>query len=126
VAAGGLTVLSTVISLRSSHMKSRIYLLLATCLTLLATGCGQSNQSGMDTTELSQWLGDNVRVQFRRDALGAAAALPISPKTGEINGASTTIVGKLVKVHSSSIVIEESQRRKWIPREVILFVEANP
>jgi hypothetical protein len=107
-------------------MKSHISLLLAANLALLATGCSQSHQSGMDTTELSQSLGDNVIVQFRRDALGAAAALPISPKTGEINGASTTIGGKLLQVHASSLVIEEGQRPKWIPREVILFVEANP
>lgn len=76
--------------------------------------------------ELRQWVGKNVRVQFRRDALGAAASLPIPPMTGEINGAETTVVGHLIKVEGTGIVIGPEERPKWIPREVILFVEANP
>ena len=71
-------------------------------------------------------MGKNVRVQFRRDALGAAAALPISPTTGEINGASTTVVGTLIRVEADAIVVDSQGRPKWIPREVILLVEANP
>lgn len=70
--------------------------------------------------------GKNVRVQFRRDALGAAASLPVPPTTGEINGAATCVVGKLTKAEGNGIVIGPEERPKWIPREVILFVEANP
>tara|TARA_R110002096_G_scaffold163342_5_gene330881 strand:- start:3876 stop:4121 length:246 start_codon:yes stop_codon:yes gene_type:complete len=75
-------------------------------------------------SELSDWIGETVRVQFRRDALGAAATLPIGPNTSTINGAETTLVGKLLEVNSSSIVLEESNRQKWIPREVILYLQA--
>ncbi len=71
-------------------------------------------------------VGDTVRVQFRRDALGAAAPLPISPKTGEINGASTTLVGTLIKAEFNAIVVEADGRLNWIPREVILLVQGKP
>ena len=80
---------------------------------------------------LSEWIGQNVRVQFRRDALGAASNIPISPDTGEINGASTSIIGTLVSVTESEIVIMRSRlsqqaRPHWIPRETILYVKVNP
>mgnify|MGYP001447369756 FL=1 len=64
-------------------------------------------------------------MQFRRDALGAAANLPISPTAGSINGVSTTIVGTLAIVESDAIVVDADNRLKWVPREVILFVELN-
>lgn len=92
----------------------------------LLSGCDPAPDANMANGELAQWVGKNIRVQFRRDALGAGAPLPISPTTGEINGASTTVVGRLIKVESSEIVIGPEERPKWIPREVILFVEANP
>ena len=76
--------------------------------------------------ELSQWVGESVRIQFRRDALGAAAALPVSPTTGSINGASTSMVGTLELVDSDAIVVKADNRPRWVPREVILFVERNP
>lgn len=94
-------------------------------VAIVIAGCNQV-QNRTEQAELSQWIGENVRVQFRRDALGAAANLPISPKTGEINGASTTLVGTLLNVYSTSIIIEENTRQKWIPREVILYIEKNP
>jgi hypothetical protein len=93
-------------------------------LTLLLAGCDRTASRHTLDSEISAWIGETVRVQFRRDALGAAATLPISPNTSTINGAETTLIGKLIEVHSSSIVIEEADRQKWIPREVILFVQA--
>lgn len=102
---------------------STITLIVATSCLM---ACSQPAQIGMSSTELSQWIGKNVSIQFRRDALGAAADLPVPPTTGSINGAQTTVAGKLLKVHASSILIGEEQHPKWIPREVILFVEMNP
>lgn len=79
---------------------------------------------------LSEWIGQNIQIQFRRDALGAASNLPISPDTGEINGASTSIIGRLVSVSDSEIVMMRSRGKRearphWIPREAILFIEVN-
>ena len=102
--------------------------LLPLCLILSAplSGCYSPSKNRVSSEALSQMVGEIVRVQFRRDALGAAAPLPVSPTTGEINGASTTLVGKLTKVEPSAIVVEADGRLHWIPREVILLVQAKP
>ncbi|MDF1862761.1 MAG: hypothetical protein P1U87_21265 [Verrucomicrobiales bacterium] len=92
----------------------------------LLSGCGRTSDNRLSDGKLSQWVGDTVRVQFRRDALGAAAPLPIPPMTGEINGAQTTVIGTLRQVESSAIVVEAEGRLHWIPREVILLVQAKP
>jgi len=97
--------------------------------TIVLCGCSRDNGEHRTSNELSKWIGKNVVVQFRRDALGAAANLPISPDTGGINGASPIIVGPLLEVNAESIVIGNHQKKKspkWIPREVILFIEVNP
>ena len=79
---------------------------------------------------LSEWIGQNIRIQFHRDALGAASNLPISPDTDEINGASTSITGRLVSVSDPEIVILRSRgnqeaRPHWIPRDAILFIAVD-
>ncbi len=89
---------------------------------LVACNNNQSSASGLQTTEVSQWVGKNVRVELRRDALGTVS-LPTGAVTGGTNSTSTAIVGKLLKLHSISLVVEDGQRQIWIPREVILFVE---
>ena len=109
---------------------NRSGLLLAIIVTTIAlSGCSRDNDENMSSSELSKWIGKNVIIQFRRDALGAAASSPISPNTGSINGASTFLSGSLQKVDATGIVIGNHQRptsSRWIPREVILFVELNP
>lgn len=95
-------------------------------IAVLLSGCGPASNADMSKGELREWVGKNVRVQFRRDALGAAATLPVPPATSAINGAETCVVGQLMKVESEGIVIGPEQHPKWIPREVILFLEANP
>lgn len=98
---------------------------LSGCVSKVNSETSQSKSSDMSRGELHQWIGKRVSVQFRRDALGAAAPVPVSPTTGSFNGAATIVAGKLIKVDSESIVIGPKERPKWIPREVILFVEAN-
>ena len=71
-------------------------------------------------------VGETVRVQFRRDALGSGAPLPVPPTTSEINGASTVLIGKLIHAESHAIVVEADGRQNWIPREVILLVQGRP
>ena len=105
-------------------VKNLSVLVLAASLTVFQTGCGnsQSSGSGLHSTELAQWVGMNVRVELRRDAVGIT---PVEfPKAGGgTNGTPLSITGKLVKIHSISLVVENGQRQIWIPREVILFVE---
>jgi hypothetical protein len=69
-------------------------LLVALCGLVLLAGCGQSKASPM-AQSARKHVGKWCEVQFRRDALGAAADLPIPPATTNINGASVTISGKL-------------------------------
>lgn len=98
-------------------------------VSIILSGCSNDDNEDMSSSELSKWIGKNVRVQFRRDALGAAAPVPISPETGSFNGASTCLIGPLQKVDAKGIVIGNHQREaspRWIPREVILFVELSP
>lgn len=107
-------------------MKIWSSLLLAAGLAMFLAACNhQSSASGLQTTEVAQWVGKNVRVELRRDALGLAP-LPTGVATGGTNSTSTAIVGKLLKLHSISLLIEDGQRQIWIPREVILFVEPSP
>jgi len=110
-------------------MNRTVLLSIALLALMSVAGCSNEESDDMTSSELSNWIGKNVRVQFRRDALGAAASLPIPPTTDEINGAATNVIGSLVKVNAESIVIGDHQREsspKWIPREVILFVQLNP
>ena len=108
-------------------MKIWSSLLLAAGLAVYLAACGNnpSSQSGLHSTEVEQWVGKNVRVELRRDALGTVP-LPTGVATGGTNSTSTAIVGKLLKLHSISLLIEDGQRQIWIPREAILFVELKP
>ena len=68
--------------------------------------------------------GKRCTIQFRRDALGAGATLPISPMTGSINGAETSISGILKRSSSDWVVIEGHNAREiLIPKSVILLIE---
>ena len=100
-------------------------------LSLFLFGCAKpletpTSQGPANRSELSQWIGKTVQVQFRRDALGAGADLPVSPTTDSINGAETSIGGTLTAVEPHAIVLNANDGPKWIPREVILLVESTP
>ncbi len=72
-----------------------------------------------------------VKVQFDRNALGAGSGLPISPTTDSINGATTSIRGKLLKEEGDWIVLETSTYANehltkhilWIPKAKILLLD---
>ena len=84
----------------------------------------KSSQAAEQTRRYA--VGKNCTVQFRRDALGAAASLPISPNTGSINGAETAVSGTIKQVDGEWFVIERNSRELWIPKTVILMVEVQP
>ena len=101
--------------------------------------CVRSVDSSVDydyEAYLAPKPGTMVTVQFRRDALGAASNLPISPTTGSINGARVSIQGNLVAVNQEAVLLlsmEGHSRRiidgipqprlLWIPKSSILMID---
>jgi hypothetical protein len=86
--------------------------------TLFVVGCNRANAAPGGTIR-----GKSCTIQFRRDALGAAAALPVSPLTGSINGAETSISGTFVRFNDEWIVIESRGNEIWVPRAVVLLLQ---
>lgn len=85
-------------------------------------GCGSSPPTADKI--LTAQVGKLCAVQFRRgDALGSGADLPVSPTTGEINGAAVSTHGVLRKVTSGWIVLESGAKDYFIPRESVLLIE---
>lgn len=85
-------------------------------VTILLSGCGRPGQPP---------TGKNVTVQFRRDALGSAHTLPISPTTDSQNGAKVSLQGKLIKVNEEWVVLEYQKKKHWIPRDAVLLIRIN-
>lgn len=95
-------------------------LTLVVLLSALAfAGCGKTPPAGKE-----------VRIQLRRgDVLGAAAPLPISPRTYSINGVDTALSGKIVEVTADWVVLDTAEVpavRIWIPRSNVLLIEYRP
>ena len=69
--------------------------------------------------------GTGCTIQFRRDALGSAGDLPVLPIARIINGtiASISISGELIAIDHEAILISSEQKRFWIPKHSILFIE---
>jgi len=117
----------------SPAMTAKYFLTVAAASALILVGCSPPVQDKAVSTELSEWVGQNVKIRFRSDALGAAGDRPIDPDTDEtVDGASTSFVGKLVAVSASGVVIErymvlgKTKKEHWVPREVILFIQVDP
>jgi hypothetical protein len=88
-------------------------------VALLTTGCGQAAAASAGSP-----FGREVTIQFRRDALGTAAPLPVSPTTGRINGAEVAVSGRLMKFTEEWIVISQGENRElWINRSTVLLME---
>jgi len=97
---------------------------MAVGLAVFLPACGNnpSSKSGLNSTEVAEWVGKQVRVELRRDALGTVP-LPAGAAAGGTNRTATAIVGTLRRLHSISLVVEDGRREIWVPREVILLVE---
>lgn len=87
-----------------------------TVMTMILSGCGRPSQPP---------TGKNVTVQFRRDALGSAHSLPISPTTDSINGARVSLTGKLIIINEEWVVLDFEKNKHWIPRDAILLIRIN-
>ena len=87
--------------------------------SVLLSGCDQQDAPTLQT-------GKPCTIQFRRDALGAGASLPISPMTGGINGAYTSISGTLKRVTAEWVVIEQNGDEISVPKSVVLLIQQSP
>ncbi len=65
-------------------------------------------------------------VQFRRDALGAAGTLPISPTTDGVNGAEVSLTGTLKGMSSDWIIITQGTTDHWIAANSVLMLTIEP
>lgn len=92
----------------------RFLLVLALAVQL---GCGQSYEQPV--------IGENYTIQFRRDALGTAATLPVAPTTMSINGAETSVYGVLAELNEEWVVILGERSVFWIPRSSVLLIEGT-
>ncbi len=94
------------------------------CLTLAATALslsGCSKATGADSSITSG--GRPCTVQFRPDALGAAAGSPASPRTALMNGVDTTIHCTFKSTRENWVVVGRDHKEVWIPKNVILFIQ---
>jgi hypothetical protein len=99
-------------------------ILIIPAVALLLSSCGPSS---------SLPVGKDVVVQFDRNSLGAAAPLPVSPNTRSINGAETSLEGKLLKVSDAWIVLQTGAnqdkpsivRTFWIPVQKVLSIRTD-
>jgi hypothetical protein len=62
-------------------------------------------------------------VQLRRDALGSAAPVPVSPETENMNGAEVAIGGTLKRVQADWILIGTEKVEYAIPMRSILCMK---
>jgi hypothetical protein len=99
-------------------------------LLAFLAGCGSDDIAAESTRALRSKVGYYCTVQFRRDALGAAAASGIPPTTGSMNGASVELTGLLKDVKGDYLVIETprpgdptKKNEYWVPRHSILLLE---
>lgn len=102
----------------------KILLTTLACLTALAamlsfTGCDRATAADFGNPP----LGKQCTIQFRRDALGAAASLPVSPLTGNINGADTTISGTLKSTRGEWIVLDRGGQEIWVSKAAVLLIQ---
>jgi hypothetical protein len=95
----------------------------AALVVVLFSGCS-NGQPEPEKSPLSQKVGQNCSVQFRRgDALGAGGGLPVSPNADITNGTEVSITGKLRAVTGGWIMIESGGGTEYcIPVESILLV----
>jgi hypothetical protein len=83
-------------------------------ITMLLAGC----DSGPTPP-----VGKSCTIQFRRDALGAAASVPVSPMTDNINGADTCISGTLKRTEGNWLVLDRGGAEVWVSKTAVLLIK---
>jgi hypothetical protein len=68
-------------------------------------------------------IGKTCTVQLRRDAMGAAAPVPIPPLSANHNGVDTCVTGKLKMINADWVVIDRNGADLWVPKSSVLLVQ---
>jgi hypothetical protein len=101
---------------RYSDMKK--YFIIISLLTLLIIFISWNGHSQPPT-------GEEVIVQFRRDALGSAHPYPVSPRIERINGVTVSLSGELLTINEEWVVLKNKKQKYWIPRDVVLLIKVE-
>ena len=99
-------------------MKILKVLVVGLIVAVLLSSCFSDRYSYLNSKR-----GKPCTVQFKRNALGGAAAIPVSPLTGGINGADVAVYGTLKKVDKDAITVINGKTTYWIPKDSILLVQ---
>lgn len=109
-------------------MRIAIALLVGVVGVVGLVGCSPPDVAVTDTMNVPEAprVGDSVRVQLRRDHLGAGER-PIGPTIDVANGTQTSLNGKLQVLTERWVVIDSGKKRHWIARSSVLLLttEAN-
>jgi hypothetical protein len=104
-------------------MRSTLAIFLALIFCSSCDEPAKQVQNPAETPPVS--VGDSVTVQFRRDALGGGANLPVSPMSYGINGADVCIIGKVEKVQPGWLsvrVVKNNETVNGKPVESVVCV----
>jgi hypothetical protein len=109
------------------RIRNEFAILVMVFVVLGTTGCDNKTSGSQSSPErICPKLGASCTVQFRRDALGASANLPVPPTTSSINGANVSVGGKFSKMNEDWVVLKGGNKGEiWIPRSVILLIEVG-
>jgi len=93
------------------------------CLTLAVTALSLTGCNKATAADSSIPSGERpCTVQFRPDALGAAAGSPASPRTASMNGVDTTVQCTFKSTREDWVVVEREHKEVWIPKHVVLLI----
>ena len=113
---------------RHSTRTERIFMkpifLVILIIAVMLPGCDE------ESTIPKQVIGRRCTVQFDRNSLGSAHALPINPTTDGINGALVSLSGVIEQIDSSWIVMSGNMRKPqrdllYIPMKSVLLIERH-
>jgi len=101
-------------------MKKTACLIVCVLTAMLITSCSSEKES-----YLSQQVGKVCKVQFKRNALGGGATLPVPPTTDVFNGAAVSLSGTLRAVDRQAVVLDSGTKTYWIPKDCVLLIEVE-
>ena len=80
---------------------------------------------GSGPSPLTSLVGRSVKVQFRRDVLGAAAPAPIPPTGQGPGGRAVSISGAVRSASGGWLVLERETNTYYVPLASILMIEQS-
>lgn len=92
-------------------------------LIMSGVSCLPSGEAATQNVAVDK-VGERCKVQFRRDALGAANPNGVPPLTDSMNGADTSVFGTLTFADETWVVVNnETTGEMWIPTSTVLLLQ---